>query len=340
MRHSLWKLRPGWTAKVLVKELIIQSDTRRLRIRSNILFPTDLPERLRDGITRRDESDLAFGNEISLIDRLIEHEVMTHDSCVHNSIDNTKITSRQTEYFLHIGVLPAEALRRITESRVLILGLGGTGTVVLQHLVGAGLRRFVLVDDDAVEVSNLERQFIYSKNDIGVKKTQAASDYILTRSVSAEIQTYYQRISTRLDLKGILDKAGVIDLCVICIDQPPNKIFEITTELLWNSEVPFIHGGVMIRSGFFGPLFKVQRSLHEPSLFSTSRYDSLAAPVGPLQIAFAPYNTIVGASIAAESLHYLIGAFDFVDFQHRTFLDLSHGKFVKLGPRNEEIRAK
>ena len=50
-----------------------------------------------------------------------------------------------------------------------------------------------------------------------------------------------------------------------------------------------------------------------------------------MRIAFAPYNTITAALIAAEVLHYLAGAINLVDFQNRTFLDLSHGKLSKIG---------
>ena len=62
---------------------------------------------------------------------------------------------------------PALALKALRSSIVCILGLGGVGSVVLQHLVALGVSRYVLVDSDRVESTNLNRQLIYSLSDIG-----------------------------------------------------------------------------------------------------------------------------------------------------------------------------
>ena len=64
------------------------------------------------------------------------------------------------------------------QAHVALVGLGGIGSPVLQYLAGAGVGRFTLIDDDTVDVSNLQRQTIFSQADIGQGKAAVARDWI------------------------------------------------------------------------------------------------------------------------------------------------------------------
>ena len=57
---------------------------------------------------------------------------------------------------------------------VVLVGLGGIGSPALQYLAAAGIGRLTLVDDDRVDVSNLQRQTIFSERDVGHGKAVAA----------------------------------------------------------------------------------------------------------------------------------------------------------------------
>ncbi|MXO92208.1 molybdopterin biosynthesis protein MoeB [Erythrobacter arachoides] len=67
---------------------------------------------------------------------------------------------------------------RLARSRIAIIGLGGIGAPVVQYLAGAGVGRFALVDDGAVEVSNLQRQTIYAARDVGHGKAVSARRWL------------------------------------------------------------------------------------------------------------------------------------------------------------------
>ena len=63
-------------------------------------------------------------------------------------------------------------------AHVALVGVGGIGSPVLQYLAGAGVGRFTLIDDDSVDVSNLQRQTIFSQDDVGRAKTAVAGAWL------------------------------------------------------------------------------------------------------------------------------------------------------------------
>ena len=64
---------------------------------------------------------------------------------------------------------------RLAQTHVVLVGIGSPA---LQYLAGAGVGRLTLIDDDAVEASNLQRQTIYTTADIGKPKAEAAADWV------------------------------------------------------------------------------------------------------------------------------------------------------------------
>ena len=66
----------------------------------------------------------------------------------------------------------------LSEAHVVLVGCGGIGSPVLQYLAAAGIGRLTLVDDDVVDVSNLQRQTIYTPSDIGRPKAEAAAEWV------------------------------------------------------------------------------------------------------------------------------------------------------------------
>ena len=69
-----------------------------------------------------------------------------------------------------------EGQQKLKKASVLIIGIGGLGSSVIQYLNAAGIGKIGIVDYDKVELSNLNRQLIYKKSDLGKSKVDVASN--------------------------------------------------------------------------------------------------------------------------------------------------------------------
>jgi molybdopterin/thiamine biosynthesis adenylyltransferase len=125
-------------------------------------------------------------------------------------------------------------------AHVLLLGVGGLGSGVLQSLLGLGVGRVTLVDLDVVEVGNLARQFLYGPASIGRQKVEAARDWALAYSPETEVTVVNQRVS---DARSIIEIAEDADLVVCAIDTP-DDVYLIVNEACFALDIPYIVGGL------------------------------------------------------------------------------------------------
>jgi len=98
------------------------------------------------------------------------------------------LTDRQRErYFSNLAFFDGftsldrsreEIQDQLLSAHVLVLGVGGLGSAVVQHLVGLGVRRLTLVDFDTVDVRNFARQFTYTPDQIGQPKVDHVAAWV------------------------------------------------------------------------------------------------------------------------------------------------------------------
>ena len=119
--------------------------------------------------------------------------------------------SRQT-ILAEIGEKGQNKLR---SSSVLIVGLGGLGAPAATYLVGAGVGRVGLADNDVVSLTNLQRQTLYTESQIGTPKTEAARERLSAMNSDVVFDTYPEGL-TPLNAHEIIKPYDiVVDCCEI-----------------------------------------------------------------------------------------------------------------------------
>lgn len=113
-----------------------------------------------------------------------------------------------------------ENLDKLKKSKVAIFGLGGVGSYVLEALARVGVSNFVLVDNDKVSISNINRQLIATYDTVGKLKVDVTKDRILSINKNAKIETY--NIFFDINNADMLDES--IDYIVDAIDSVNSKI--------------------------------------------------------------------------------------------------------------------
>ena len=86
---------------------------------------------------------------------------------------------------------------KIKKAKVLIIGIGGLGCPTLLYLASSGVGNIGIVDFDKVEISNLNRQLIFNKKDIGKSKVIQAKKYIKNTNPKTKIKSYNLKISKK-----------------------------------------------------------------------------------------------------------------------------------------------
>lgn len=202
----------------------------------------------------------------------------------------------------------AAAMDRLRRARVAIVGCGGTGGVALQHLVGAGVRRFVLVDHDVVELSNLNRQFVPELASIGAPKTSVAAGYVHRRVRDADVVTVERRIARASDLADVLGD-GAVDLVLGCADTPPVVVERAIVEACVAAGVPCTFSGVAVRVGTVGPLL-ADRASALAYLAHLRALEPVAAALRPTPASIGTTNTLIATLMTHDVVQFLAGELD------------------------------
>ena len=99
-----------------------------------------------------------------------------------------------------------DGVRKLSEKTVAVFGLGGVGSFVCEALARGGIGHLILVDNDTVAESNINRQLVALHSTLGKKKTEVAKARVLDINPGAKVETY--------EMFYMPDTAEKIDLSV------------------------------------------------------------------------------------------------------------------------------
>ena len=107
--------------------------------------------------------------------------------------------------------IDVEGQEKLLSSRVLIIGMGGLGSPIAMYLAAAGIGHLVLVDDDIVELSNLQRQIAHGTAEIGLSKVESAKQTVEKLNSEIKVTTFAERLDGENLSKEIIAADIVID---------------------------------------------------------------------------------------------------------------------------------
>jgi len=225
---------------------------------------------------------------------------------------------------------------RLKRARVLVVGVGGLGGVSATYLAGAGVGYLRLCDSDKVELSNLNRQMLYTAADIGKPKALLAARRLSAQNPEIEIEAMLDTLTEA----NAGELASGCDLIVDGLDNHADRLK--LNKASFDLKIPYVYGAVREWLGqlsFFNPpktaclACLMSGELNAPE--RTPVFGALAAVVGSLQATLALKYLMTGEIPDANTL--LIFRADTIVFEKVTFVRRPGcavcGKAAPSGPR-------
>ncbi|GAA1614250.1 hypothetical protein GCM10009789_80470 [Kribbella sancticallisti] len=233
-------------------------------------------------------------------DNLSPEEVERYDRALtyYSWVDLTPRTSRY------------DVQAQLKESRVVVLGLGGTGSAVASSLVAAGVGAVHCVDFDTVEAGNLTRQLLYDEGDLGARKVPVAVERLSRMNSHVKVTGQETRV---VDTESVAELMHDQDLLVLCADQPQKLIRQWTNEAALRTGTPWMlaqYAGPMAVIGLFVPgKTCCQACLVSMTDFIREQYGQEPEDLFPFDghAVIGPTANLTGHMAAMEAIYHLGG---------------------------------
>ncbi|MGI8631678.1 MAG: HesA/MoeB/ThiF family protein [Solirubrobacterales bacterium] len=203
-------------------------------------------------------------------------------------------------------VLPgfgAEQQARLRAADVLVVGAGALGSPVAGYLAAAGVGRLGIVDDDVVELSNLQRQWLHRERDLGYNKAEAAC--IAVTNLNAEVlpEAYPVRLTADNAAALVAGRTVVVD----CTDSLETTY--AVNDACLQAGVPLVEAGVLGLTGQLVTVIPNQTACYR-CLFPEPDQGAPAAPSCREAGILGPVAGIVGSAQALETIKLIAGIGD------------------------------
>ena len=191
--------------------------------------------------------------------------------------------------------------RKLKEAKVLVIGAGGLGSPALMYLAAAGVGTIGVIDDDAVEATNLQRQIAHSDDRVGMPKVFSAKEAMKGINPYAVVLPYHRR----LDREVAADLIGAYDLVLDGTDNFDTRY--LANAVCAAQGKPLISGALTQWEG--------QISIFDPAhgapcyqcVFPEAPAPHLAPSCAEAGV-LSPLPGVIGAMMAVEAVKVITGA--------------------------------
>ncbi|QJW83725.1 HesA/MoeB/ThiF family protein [Ramlibacter terrae] len=193
-----------------------------------------------------------------------------------------------------------EGQQRLLDANVLVIGAGGLGSPAVLYLASAGVGRITLVDDDAVDLTNLQRQIAHTTERLGQPKALSAQQAVAAVNPDVLVRP----VVVRADAQALGELVAAADVVLDCTDNFQTR-HAINRACVGHGK-PLVAGAAIRFDG--------QLSVYDPRDAASPCYACVFPPqqdFEEVQCAtmgvFAPLVGIIGTMQAAEALRLLLG---------------------------------
>ncbi len=219
--------------------------------------------------------------------------------------------------------------QRLAAATVLCVGAGGLGCAALPYLAGAGVGRIIIIDADRVDLSNLQRQVLFTETDVGQPKADVAARRLTAINGSIEVEG----IQNRLDLHNVESLYRRADVIIDGTDNYPTKYLAADASVKFG--VPLVYGsatGMEAMVTVFEPgrgpclrcLFREAPSGWVPNCAEAGVLGPLVGAAGAIQ-AVEAIKLIVGGAVSG-ALSRLCGRLWLIDARDLSSRQLAFGR--------------
>ena len=134
-----------------------------------------------------------------------------------------KETAMVNQYSRTELLIGTEGMDKLRKSSVMVFGAGGVGSHCIEALARSGIGTLIIIDNDTVSLTNINRQSIAYHSTVGRPKTEVMAERIHDIDPSIRVKTYETFVLPE-NLTGILDGEGRIDYIIDAIDTVSAKI--------------------------------------------------------------------------------------------------------------------
>ena len=189
---------------------------------------------------------------------------------------------------------------KLLNAHVLVIGAGGLGSAAAPYLAAAGVGHITLMDHDAVELTNLQRQIMHAESSVGKSKVASGKEFLERLNSTIQIETIQAKATSSL-LDELLPS---VDVVLDCTDNFSTRHL-INTACVKN-KTPLVSGSALKFDG--------QVSVFDPRNPKSPCYACIFSPDEQFEEVscssmgiFSPLVGIIGAMQAAQALQVLIG---------------------------------
>ncbi|MBI1807187.1 MAG: molybdopterin-synthase adenylyltransferase MoeB [Ignavibacteria bacterium] len=129
-------------------------------------------------------------------------------------VGEVRLSNEEIQRYSRHLIMPEVGIdgqKKLKASRVLIVGAGGLGSPLALYLTAAGVGSLGIVDVDVIDVTNLQRQILYSTDDIGRSKLDVARERLRRINPHVEIEPYEKRLTADNALEVLRDFDIIVD---------------------------------------------------------------------------------------------------------------------------------